>query len=35
MPNFHMEIPSAAQDEHTPLEPFEEVLAREFNEATM
>ena len=35
MPNLHTEIPSTAQDEQPPLEPFEEVSAGEFNEATM
>ena len=35
VPNLHTEIPSAAQDEQPPLEPFEEVPAGKFNEAMM
>ena len=35
MPNLHTEIPSTAQDEQPPLEPFEKVPAGEFNEAIM
>ncbi len=35
MANFHTEIPSTAQDEQPPLEPFDEVLAGEFNEVVV
>ena len=35
MPNFHTEIPSAPQDELAPLEHFEEVPARDLDEAMM
>ena len=33
--NLDTEIPSVAQDDQPPLEPFEEVLAGEFNKAMM
>ena len=35
MPNSCMEIPHYAQDEQPPLEQFEEVAARDFDEAMM
>jgi hypothetical protein len=35
MPNSYMEIPHEAQDEQPLLEQFEEVAARDFDEAMM
>ena len=35
MPNSCMEIPHEAQDKQSPLEQFEEVTARDFDEAMM